>query len=116
MPVSPPLLLKNLIDESNPFYEAYFLVYDPPPTFCGAGATWLIRTSVAGSSFKLLETRKFPNVRATGFSLVGGRVDLAVTKVGTSGEKATAFTVLKNEVGSGSSGSAPYVESWREVR
>ena len=113
-PVGSPLLLKNNLPDGSSQREAFYLLYDPPTSVCGAGSTWLVRMAEGNGSPELVSSTRYAGVRATGLSMVGGRIDLAVAQVGQKGKKATVFTVM-NTLQGAATGSAPYVEIWKEV-
>ncbi len=115
MPVGPPLLLKNRISKTTTQFEAFYLLYEPPASSCGAGSSWLIRVSTDGSNQQLVNSHEYVGIRATGITLVGGGMDVAVAHIGMGGEDASVFTVMRDKLLPTASGSAPYVEAWREV-
>ena len=116
MPVAGPLILDNEISNGTNQHEAFYLLYEPPKAVCLTGASWLVRVAAGDQEPKLLSINKFAGVRATGISLVGGRIDLAVARVGEDGDKATVFTVMNALKGHKNLGILPYVETWKESR
>lgn len=112
-PVGPPLLLKNKLANTSFQFEAFYLVYDPPSTACQTGNTWLIRVATEGANQKLISSTMYAKVRASGLSLAGGRIDLAVSRIGTNGAKSNVFTVMSSSLSNHYLGVTPYVESWR---
>ena len=115
MPVGPPLILKNRISKTTTQFEAFYLLYDPPATSCGAGSSWLVRVSTDGTNQQVVSSSQYVGIRATGITLVGGGMDVAVAHIGMGGEDASVFTVMRDKLLPTASGSAPYIEAWREV-
>ncbi len=111
-PVGPPLLLKNKLNRTSYQYEAFYLVYDPPSTACQTGSSWLIRVATEGTSQKLISATEYAKIRASGLSLAGGRIDLAVSRIGTNGDDSNVFTVMSS-ITNYHTGITPYVENWR---
>ncbi len=112
--MSPPLLLNNSLPDGSAQREAFYLLYDPPAKVCGRGSSWLVRMTEGNGTPRLISSTRYQGVRATGLTMVGGRIDLAVAQAGRKGEKATVFTVASSSLGSGR-GTAPYVEQWKEA-
>ena len=75
----------------------------------------MVKVSTEGTTQKLVSATRYQGVRATGITPVGHGVDLAITQIGTKGEKSSAFTVLGNLVNGSLSDILPYVEVWKEV-
>ena len=116
LPVGPPLILKNKIGTGRYQYEAFFLFYEAASTACTTGSSWLIRISTGGATQRLVSATQYVNIRATGMSVVGGGLDVVITHAGYGGKKASAKAVMDNIKSGALIGTAPYVETWREVK
>ena len=114
-PVAAPLLLSNDPPDGQPQDEAFYLLYEPPKAVCLTGTSWLIRVAADEQGSRLISATGYAGVRATGISMVGGRIDLAVAQVGKNGDEAGVFTVMNALEGQSNSGILPYVETWREA-
>ena len=115
MPVGSPLLIRNTLSTQQSQFEAFFLLYDPPTAACGKGSSWLVRMGTQGTRQELISATRYQGIRATGMSLAGGRIDLAISRTGTQGEQASAFTVMRDYIPPARLGTEPYVEGWKEV-
>ena len=115
MPVGPPLILKNRISNEVDQFEAFYLLYEPPSSSCGLGSSWLIRLATDGTNQRLISSDEYSGIRATGITLVGGGIDLAVAHVGEGGKEASVFTVMRDTLPTVLPGTAPYLEGWKEV-
>lgn len=114
-PVAAPLLLNNKVVSGTTQQEAFFLFYDPPTSVCSTGSSWLIRMATSDGQQQLLSSFEYQGVRATGLSLVGGRIDIAITRTGNKGEKAGVYSVLNNIDKAAGKGKSPFIETWREM-
>ncbi len=112
LPVGPPIILKNQINDAYQ-HEAFYLYYDPPQSVCSFGSTWLVRVASTGVDQEVISSVKFGSTRASGMTLVGGGRDLAITTVGIGKEEASMFSVF-GLVQAGPGGSA-LVETLTEV-
>ena len=114
-PVGPPLLLNNKLADNSSQLEVFYLLYEPAATICQVGTSWLVRLATGASTQKVLEVTRYNGVRASGISMAGGRIDLAVSRIGTNGARSAVFTVTGNLLEGGVE-SPPHVESWRAVK
>jgi len=115
-PTGPPLLFDNDPAPAQPQVEVFYLLYDPPVDVCSEGDSWLIRISTTGDTQKLISAKKFAGVRATGMSVVGGGLDLAIATVGKGKNSSNVFTVSDALNTYEGTGELPVVEVWKEVR
>jgi len=115
-PVGPPVIIKNQLGTNSYQYEIFWVYYDPPRTTCQMGTSWVIRVSTSGTTQTLISATQYASTRATGISIIGGGLDVAITTVGTGGN-AAGITPLTNNINQGSlTGTAPYIETWKEVK
>ena len=115
-PTGSPLLFNNSPSPGSSQVEAFYLLFDPPQSICANGDTWLIRVATRGETQEVISSTKFAGVRATGMTVVGGGLDLAIATVGKGKEEATVFTVSDAINTQAGVGQPPIVEVWREVR
>ncbi len=115
-PVARPLIVYSKVGNTGAKYDMFFLVYEPSTSLCELGSSWLIRIATDGGDQELVSATEYKGVRATGFTTVGGGVDLAITHIGTKGAKAGAFTVVEKYLKNTGLAVAPVVETWKEVR
>jgi hypothetical protein len=109
-------VLENQLAGKGVQYEAYYLLYDPPVSACNNGSSWLIRISTKDGSQKVVESRELAGVRASGLTVVGGGLDVAVTQSGFKGKAASATAVTGNIVSGSLENRIPFIEAWMEVK
>jgi hypothetical protein len=115
MPVAAPLLVQNDLTTGKEI-EAFFLYYQPATTVCGSGSSYLIRVASAGTTQTVVTAKQYSGMRASGLTIVGGGTDVVITASGLKGSKASVTTLSGSTLSGSSTTSAPYVESWREVK
>ncbi len=115
VPTSPPLLVRNRLGATTQS-EAFYLLYEQPTAACSTGDTWLVRVATDGAQQRLISATRYENVRATGMSVVGGGIDLAISRIGRGEDPASVFTLADQISDPSASSPEPYIETWREVR
>ena len=115
-PVGSPLLIENNPAAGMFQLEAFYLLYDPPQDVCGVGDSYLLRMSTNKDKQEVVSITKYAGVRATGMTLAGAGLDLAIAKVGAGTEQASVFTVSNAIANQGGISTPPVIEVWREVR
>lgn len=115
-PVGQPLIVKNAISSTSSQYEVFYVVYDPPATVCETGDTWIIRIATDGTTQTLISSTQYTNTRGTGITIIGGGIDVGLTSAGIGGNQSSITAVLNNITSGSLTGTAPYIETWKEVK
>ncbi|MCA9666822.1 MAG: hypothetical protein KC503_14580 [Myxococcales bacterium] len=117
VPLGSPVIVDN-IESGNP--EVFFLYYDPPSSSCSGkdvavGDTYFIRVSTNGATNKVITSKQYAGVVASGFAIVGGGTDIVLINSTRGASGKAAAQVLSGTQLANPGVAPPIIEGYREV-